>query len=502
MVNHLKQPNIVLITCDHLREDFLGCSGHPIAQTPHIDLLSRIGMRFTQAYSPTPICIPSRATIMTGLEAHSHGIKEYKAGFELPVSETLPKQLRDAGYQTKLIGKSHMYPERCHYGFDQMLLCEEGRRFGKAYGENRGYDDYEQWLTDQGYPGLAFAHGISNNEYAMSPWHLPDHLHPTEWIGQQTCREIKHRDWTRPQFIWASFTAPHPPLTPLMRDLYIYDKDEMLEPYIGGWTSDFSAYHDFNLYNYKDNHGKKQKDLAYRAFLALVTQVDRQINRIVGTLLEENLLSNTWIIFTSDHGDSLGDHYLWQKANFLKGACNVPLISIPLIDQEYQQKYLGEEWYPGTVCRAPVGLQDIMPTCLEIGKATCPELDGKSLIPLLKKQQDKVREVLFGEFGADEKRNFMVSDGSWKYIWYEQDGKELLFNIKKDPNELENLSTHEHSMKKMPKERLLQILIGRDDKVVKNGDLRPSNVNRFQTTTEKAKRYINEVLLKHPKGLH
>jgi arylsulfatase len=84
----------------------------------------------------------------------------------------------------------------------------------------------------------------------------------------------------------------------------------------------------------------------------------------------------------------------------------------------------------------------------------------------------------------------MLTDGSWKYIWYEQDGKELLFNIKNDPNELENLSTHEHSMKITLKDQLLQILIGRDDEVVKNGDLRPSNVNRFQTTTEKEKNIL------------
>ncbi|MCF8563824.1 sulfatase-like hydrolase/transferase [Alicyclobacillus tolerans] len=326
------QPNIVLITCDHLRADLMGCAGHEIIQTPHIDLLAKRGVRFTQAYSTTPVCIPARASIMTGLHGHHLGVTELQPGFEIPVEETLPKQLSKVGYQTLVVGKMHTYPERCHYGFDNMILWEEGRRLGETYGEHHGYGDYEQWLAEQGYAGLAFAHGMTNNEYAMSPWHLPDHLHPTEWIGYQTCKEIKRRDWTRPLFIWSSFTAPHPPITPLLRDLYLYEQVKMPQPVVGDWAEKHPIFHQIQLAQHSGGHKTDlQIDLAFRAFYASVTQVDRQINRIIGTLREEGMLENTWFIFTSDHGDNLGDHHLWAKTNFLKGSCNIPMIVTPPI---------------------------------------------------------------------------------------------------------------------------------------------------------------------------
>src|SRR5690606_12048885 len=143
----------------------------PIVHTPHLDLLSLKGYHFTGAYSPQPVCIPARATIMTGLEGHRLGITSYVEGHRIPVRETLPQLLHDSGYETRVVGKMHVYPERSHYGFESMLLCEEGRRIGQSEGKHRGYDDYEQYLAEQGYAGQAFAHGIGNNEHAVSPWH-------------------------------------------------------------------------------------------------------------------------------------------------------------------------------------------------------------------------------------------------------------------------------------------------------------------------------------------
>src|SRR5699024_2678794 len=98
---------------------------------------------FTSAFSQQPVCIPARASILTGKEGYELGITDYVEGFELPTKQTLPQLLKEAGYQTKLIGKMHQYPERCHYGFETMLICEEGRKLGQANQEFRGYDDYE-----------------------------------------------------------------------------------------------------------------------------------------------------------------------------------------------------------------------------------------------------------------------------------------------------------------------------------------------------------------------
>lgn len=196
----MKQPHIILITTDQMRADVLGVAGNDVIQTPHLDMLARRGTRFEQAYSATPVCIPARATIMTGLEGHSLGLTYYKEGFELPVEETLPRHLGQAGYETRVVGKMHTYPERRHYGFDSMLLCEEGRRFGQGEGKNYGYDDYEQWLTEQGYSGQAFAHGIAANEYAMSPWHLPDQLHQRNGLPKSHAKQLRGVTGRDPSF--------------------------------------------------------------------------------------------------------------------------------------------------------------------------------------------------------------------------------------------------------------------------------------------------------------
>jgi arylsulfatase A-like enzyme len=378
-----------------------------------------------------------------------------------------------------------------------MLLCEEGRMFGAKSPHKRGYDDYEHWLAEQGYPGQAFSHGIANNEYTVSPWHLPDHLHPTEWIADQSCRTIVRRDWTRPLFLWASFTAPHPPLTPLMRDLYMYDRDEMPEPAAGDWADRHSRYHERNVAGYGgDVRSRKQTDMAYRGFYASITQVDRAINRIIGTLREEGMLDNTWIVFTSDHGDNMGDHGLWFKANFTRGACNIPLLVVPP-----SAGLLGSDWIPGQTNASPVGLQDLLPTCLAIAGIPAPEgLDGRSLLPLVQQPvQSAVRDVILGEFGLPGERTLMVTDGQWKYIWFEEDGQELLFDLAGDPAETVDQAVRDKQRLGHWRGVLAGKLEAREaDPAVREGRLTSSGRSGPLSAQEKARmaQYYN------PRGIH
>jgi len=496
----MSQPNIVFITCDHLRADFLGCSGNPVIQTPHIDFLAHRGMRFTQAYCPTPVCIPARQTILSGYDSHHLGLACYKEGFEIPTQETLPRLLTRAGYQTKAIGKMHVYPERDHHGFEMMTLCEEGRRLGVAKGEYRGYGDYEQWMAEQGYPGEAWTHGVANNETVMRPWHLPDYLHPTEWIGREACKEIKRRDWTRPLFLWASFTAPHPPFVPLTRDLLTYDRDEMPQPVVGDWNERHPLDHQEIIAEFRsDRKTAREIDQAYRGYFALMTQVDRWVSLIIGTLREEGLLKDTWLVFASDHGDNMGDHGLWAKRNFMRGACNIPLFVTPPPRGDLNH-VMGPEWVPGRTCDAVVGLQDIMPTILGIaGVPAPPEIDGKSLLPLVHDPTLRVRESFLGEHGEAGHRSFMLTDGRWKYLWYEADGSELLFEIAADPDERHDRSRKDPETLRPWRDRLTAILSNRiGDPAVAEGKLRPKEPGRRLTELEKA-RMITDF---NVRGLH
>ena len=495
-----QKPHLIFITCDHLRADFLGCGGNRAIQTPHIDFLAQRGVRFSQAYSTTPVCIPARQIMMTGLDGHSLGKTYYDEGFEIRNRETLPELLHRAGYQTRVVGKRHLYPERYHYGFENMLICEEGRPLGKPYGENHGYDDYEIWLAEQGYPGQAWTNGIANNEINVGLWHLPDQLHPTEWIGREACKAIKARDWTRPQFLWVSFTAPHPPFTPLLRDMYLYEGVALPRPALGDWLDNQPFAHQVNLAEQlgaeKSEH---QIELAYRAYFAMMSQVDRWVNLIIGTLREEGLLESTWFVFSSDHGDNMGDHHLWAKRSLLQGSCHVPLIITPPVRGDLDP-VMGQDWIPGQVNHSVVGLQDIMPTILDLaGVASPPGIDGYSLRPLVHRPAGKVRDVILGEHGECRARSLMLTDGCWKYIWYEEDGTELLFQLEEDPNELHNLALKQPQMADEWRARLVAVLTGRqDDPAVAGGALASARPGRKLTGNEKA-RLLNDY---NARGLH
>ncbi len=202
-----------------------------------------------------------------------------------------------------------------------MQLEEEGRA---QYGV---MDDYEIWLGDKGYPGQQFDHGMSTDGYVHRPWHLPEDLHVTNWATQQMIRQIKRRDPKRPGFWYLSYRHPHPPLVPLQAYLDMYRDVEIDTPLTDDWaeTQDLPF-----AVSSKRARGEKyspaQIAAIRRAFYALCTHIDHQLRLVIGTLREEMLLDNTIILFTSDHGDMLGDHGLWAKSLFYQGSVNVPMI--------------------------------------------------------------------------------------------------------------------------------------------------------------------------------
>ena len=186
----MKSPNVLLVCVDHWPASFLGCAGHDWIQTPTLDQLAANGIRFPNTYSATPICLPARRTLMTGLTTRSHspGTRE-NAGGPMPPVPTLAQCFRDAGYQAYAVGKLHVQPQRQRIGFDDVLLEEEGRMY--AGGDQ---DDYDIYLTEHGYVGRRFTHGMCNNTYVSRPWHLPEQYHVTNWAAQQMSRVVQRRD--------------------------------------------------------------------------------------------------------------------------------------------------------------------------------------------------------------------------------------------------------------------------------------------------------------------
>lgn len=417
-----EQPNVLLIVTDHWPAALLGSAGHPAIHTPVLDQLCRNGVRFTNCYSETPVCLPARRTLMTGCTPRQHGDRSFQPYRPMePQLTTLAQSFRNVGYQAYAVGKTHTYPQRDRIGFDDIQLDDEGRTL---YGVT---DDYEIWLGDQGYVGQQFGHGMSNNAYQATPWHLPEHLHATNWATHTIERYVRRRDPTRPAFWYLGYRHPHPPLVPPQRFLDHYTDIEIDKPFCGEWAA---AELPYNLQGVRARSVYSEREIrwARRAFYALCTHIDQQIGSLIGTIREEGILDNTIIMFTSDHGDMLGNHDLWAKQTFYEGSTNVPMI---VVGQSNDKK----TGFNKTEDRL-TGLQDVMPTLLDLAGIEAPDhIDGRSMFC-----HDK-RDYLYGEFGEEAHSSRMIRSQQYKLIWYPVGNHYQLFDLDADPTEMNDLAS-------------------------------------------------------------
>lgn len=449
------QPHILLITTDHWPASFLGSAGHPVIETPTLDQLARNGIRFTNAYSECPVCIPARRTLMTGTPPRIHGDRVFKVSEPMPPLPSLAQCFRDAGYQAYAVGKLHVYPQRARIGFDDVILAEEGRPVLGAI------DDYEIWLAEQGHPGESYGHGMSNNDYGYRPWHLPEQTHVTHWATRQMCRLIRRRDPTRPGFWYLSYCHPHPPLTPLAWYLHHYEDAEPQYPVIGQWAA--SGKLPYALEAIRQKWGPfRQSQIANirRAFFAQCTHIDHQLRLVIGTLREENLLDDTIILFTADHGDMLGDHGLWAKRLFYNGAANVPMI---LMGTAGDRRVGHHQVDPRLV-----GWQDVMPTLLDLAGVPIPSsVQGISMVG------DQTRTYLYGECGEDAMATRMIRTDRFKLIYYPVGNHLQLFDMENDPHECQDLAVSRDYAQIIQEMTALLIdeLYGGDEAWVKDGQL-------------------------------
>lgn len=445
------RPNILLVTADEMPGFIIDPSTK--AQMPTVDYLGRLGARYRRAYSECPVCIPARRSLMTGTSPRAHGDRNFQPQMPMPAFSTLAETLGENGYQCYAVGKLHVYPQRDRIGFDDVILNEEGRSVLGAT------DDYEADLAEAGFPGRQFTHGMSNNDYQTRPWHLPDDLHPSAWSATQMSRMIRRRDPTRPGFWYLSFQAPHPPLVPPRDYMAMYEDADVDEPARGSWVEEdtpFVLRSNRQQWPIEDPHAIA---LARRAFYALCTHIDHQLRVVLGTLREEGILDQTLIVFTSDHGDMLGNHGLWAKRLFYEASAQIPMVVVPPV---------GEQRLPvGTVSDRLVGLADVMPTILDLVGVPIPErVDGRSLLA-------EPRADLYGEFGSDDFATRMITDGRHKLIYYPVGNVTQLFDLAEDPDECTNLATSQAHAQPLARltQRLIENLDDGDQTWVRDGHL-------------------------------
>ena len=452
------RPNILLLMTDQHRADCLGIEGHPVVQTPHLDAVAAEGTRFNHAYAACPVCVPARRTLMTGQRPARHGVlMNYSTHLNAP---TLPGELGKAGYQTHLVGKLHLWPFRKLYGFHSSDKADSSKAGGDS--------DYQRFLRREGIhtPRASSAHGVNSNSWVARPWHLPEHLHFSNWCADRAIDFLERRDPTLPFFLKVSFIHPHQPCTP-PRDYWDRYMDMKLpEPFVGDWARFTDApvpgQSAFDAWRWWPNPEQVRQ---FRAgYYGCINHIDDQIGRILHILPP-----NTVILFTSDHGEMAGDHQWLRKRNAWEGSARIPFfVRFPKIFN----------LRGGHICPQPVELMDVMPTLLDAAGAPAPDtMDGRSLMPLLRGEPVAWRDYVHGECAAVPTLNSgmqYVTDGLRKYVWLPGRGEEFFFDLVSDPREMHNLAAAPSRAAELSlwRARLIRELEGRPERFVEGGVLR------------------------------
>lgn len=463
------RPNIVLIMADQWRGDGLSIAGHSVVQTPYLDTLALDGVRFSGAYTATPSCIPARAALFTGQRQETHGRVGYRDGVPWNYPVTLPGEFTRHGYQTQAIGKMHVYPERSQMGFQNVILHDGYLHHARR--EHAGrldlIDDYLPWLRERvGREADYFEHGVNCNSVVARPWGRDEYLHPTNWIVDQAIAFLKRRDPRKPFFLFLSFHRPHPPYDPPRWAFEQYVDVKMPPPPVGDWVD--------HLAPRSDPHradaavGPIDARLLHRAragYYGHLSHIDQQVNRFLEVLAEFGHGDSSYIAFTSDHGELLGDHHLFRKSLPYQGSASIPLLLKGPSASGFAR---------GSVRAEPVELRDVMPTLLNCAGLPIPEgVEGRSLVPLARGEFAEWRPYLHGEHTTLGQSVHYVTDARTKYVWYSGDGHEELFDLEADPQELHDLAADPGAQAVVSEWRALLVreLEGREEGYVRQGRL-------------------------------
>ena len=460
------KPNIILICTDQLRYDTLGYAGHPDVMTPYLDTLARNGLVFDNAYSACPSCIPARAEMLTGLRPEENGRVGYEDCVPWDYERTLAGEMARNGYYTIAVGKMHVYPERNYMDFHNVVLHDgylhAARYRDIPYGENQlNIDDYYHWLKNElGEEADVTDSGLECNSWVAGMWPYAEKYHPTTWVTSQAIDFLRRRDPGKPFFMYLSYLKPHPPLDPPREFFEMYSGKDLRPPFIGDWEGNMNESLPFAFDAKKGPENTEEIRRMQAGYYGLISHIDRQVGRVIQALREYRLDGNTLIIFTSDHGEELGDHGLFRKARPYEGSCHIPLFISGL-------EAVGRGDLAGRRSSSVAALRDIMPTLLEIAGGDSSGLEGKSLL------SDDKRELLHGEHSYGDLSNHWVVSDHDKYIWYSESGKEQYFDLSSDPHECHDLIGDSSKQGRIDELRafLIRELENREEGFVKDGRL-------------------------------
>lgn len=447
-----KRPNILFICTDQQRYDALGCYGNPYIQTPTIDRLAEEGVLFEQCYVQNPVCAPSRATLVTGQYPHLHGL--WGNGVALPGhAQLFSRRLADSGYSCGMIGKMHL--AACFGGRTEERLDDGYTTYNWAHDPTHKSpeNDYHRWMKEC-FPDIfenAFAKGTRERHEAAAFDTIPTKAHYSRWASERAIEFLEQdRQDDDPFFLWVNFFDPHHPFVAPQEYLDRYNPDTVPDPVgfegelaskppIQQQASDGSyAGHARGFTSYPPREIKE----IIAAYYAMVTLIDDEVRRILDRLEALGLDDDTIVIFTSDHGEMLGDHQLLLKGPMLYDCA----VRVPLIMR-----------WPGHL---PTGERkselvqwiDLTSTFIDLaGLDPMPTAQGTSLLPLARGEESDIRGWALCEY-LDSGHPYdppvymtMLRTGDHKLIVQhgppattrERTGE--LYNMAADPSEVNNL---------------------------------------------------------------
>ena len=450
-----KKPNILFIMTDQQRADAMGCSGGWV-NTPNLDRIAGEGVRFPNAVTNSPVCIPARVSLITGRYPHNTHI--WKNGhYDMPPeTATWWQAIRNAGYRTSVFGKTHLHHhagdlrDREHlihaYGMDD--VDEIGGPRASTTCRSHMTERWEQRGLWEAYKE-DYAERFANKPHVARPSALPLEEYADVYVGQQAKAYLENYDRDQPWFCHVSFGGPHEPWDAPEPYASMYAPEDMPPPVDSSESLDgvqLAGKIGHQLAAAADKQISAEDIAAMRAnYAGNVTLIDDQIGEILEAVDRRGDLDNTVIVFSSDHGEMNGDHGLKYKGHFLNGALRVPLL---VRTPASAAKRSG-----GAVCDSPVEWFDIGPTLVELaGGKLDHEQFAHSLCSVIDDPAREHRPFAVSEISGE----VMIMDKQWKLILNRQGEPYLLFDQINDPDETTNeLDAPEHAAKAEALQRAL-----------------------------------------------
>ncbi|WP_146347910.1 sulfatase-like hydrolase/transferase [Phaeobacter marinintestinus] len=471
----MSRKNILFIMCDQLRFDYLGCTGHPTIKTPNIDALAARGVRFANTYCQSPICGPSRMSTYTGRYVSSHGSHSNFGPLRIG-EQNIGHHLNPLGVKTVLVGKTHMKADT--EGMERLGVDPDGE-IGVHHAQ-AGFVPYER--DDGIHPDTMVRPGLAYNEYLKSkgytqddnPWHwaanavdtetgvrsgffndrvdlparVPDEDSETPYMTRRAMDFLAEDDGETPWLLHLSYIKPHWPYVAPAPYNDMYGAKDVIPAVRSDSERDDPnplVKHFMDRVAGKTFSQDEARETVIPVYMGLITQIDDQLGNLFDFMDKRGLLEDTMIVFTSDHGDYLGDHWMGDKDYF-----HDPSVKIPLIVVDPDSRADGTR---GTVDESLVEAIDLLPTFVEFcgGDVQQNILDGRSLMPKIHGETVAWRDYVISEYDYScqvfrpetEKmpldcRSYMVANDQWKYV-HAPGYPPVLFDLINDPDELIDL---------------------------------------------------------------